>query len=374
MSRFRPVLASATLAVGLGLFGAPLPQASAAAAPRYTADVIGESGPRAIGSALNEEGQVTGWLEAGPGSAQQAFVWGRQTGLLGLGTLGGTSSMARDINDRGQIVGSYQLANGRSHAFIYDQGAVRALDTPGALSSWANGINAGGQMTGTVELADGVPRPFVHDGSTMQIVDGTDCCHRANAINDLGDIVGSSQASVWSYPNAFAYRGGQFTNLGTLPGGMMSWAYDINNRGQVVGTAEYGDLFGFIWNPESQQMHRIDSFEAGVLTRSAMAINEHGDVVGRLTDHSGARDGAYLLSDGKVVDLQGLLDPTVSARWVLNDAYDINDRGQILVSAYDPSSWDYRTLLLTPVPEPETVVLMSAGLLLLGLKARRRAG
>lgn len=380
MSRFRSVLASLALSAGFALFGAPLQQANAAIAERYAVDLVGEWGQRAFGTALNEHGQVTGWFDAGPASSpQQAFVWSRQSGLLGLGFSGGTGSMAQDVNDLGQVVGSYTLANGRSQAFIHDQGGMRALDTPGAVNSWATGINAHGQVTGTVELSGGSIRPFVHDGNTMQVVEGQGCCLRSNAINDHGHIVGQSERPGPSYPTIlsepFVYRDGQLSFLGALQGGAISWASDINNQGLIVGTSddEDGVMSGFLHDPY-RGMTRLGSF-GDYTVRSAVAINELGEMVGGFVNfYDGDRTGAYLLSDGTLVDLQGLLSASAGAQWTLTEARGINDRGQILVWAYDTSSSAHGSLLLTPVPEPETIALLAVGLALLVVKARRAAG
>jgi probable HAF family extracellular repeat protein len=66
-----------------------------------------------------------------------------------LGTLGGNSSSASGINDRGQIVGFSTTASGDFHAFLYENGVMTDLGTlPGSNFSVANGINNRGDVVG----------------------------------------------------------------------------------------------------------------------------------------------------------------------------------------------------------------------------------
>ncbi len=64
---------------------------------------------------------------------------------------GALGTIARDINDSGQIVGSYSEIGGpntfvhRLYGFLYDnlyeKGAYSKIEYPGAFFTWANGIN-----------------------------------------------------------------------------------------------------------------------------------------------------------------------------------------------------------------------------------------
>jgi probable HAF family extracellular repeat protein len=55
----------------------------------------------------------------------------------------------------------------------------------------------------------------------------------ASDVNDLGQVVGSASTPSGDY-HAFLYQNGTMTDLGTL-GGTTSYASGINNSGQIVG-------------------------------------------------------------------------------------------------------------------------------------------
>ena len=73
------------------------------------------------GWAMNNRQEVVGWSEDANGRTR-AFFWRPGHGMQSLGTLGGTESSAFGINDARQVVGSSLTADGNSHAFLWTPG------------------------------------------------------------------------------------------------------------------------------------------------------------------------------------------------------------------------------------------------------------
>jgi probable HAF family extracellular repeat protein len=81
--------------------------------------------------------------------------------ITDLGTLGGSSSYAYGINNRGEVVG-YIFAPGSTHAFLYSARTMTDLGTLNGYATYAQSINDAGQIVG---YAIG-PSSTDHDSNT----------------------------------------------------------------------------------------------------------------------------------------------------------------------------------------------------------------
>jgi probable HAF family extracellular repeat protein len=140
---------------------------------------------------INDRGQVVGELEVQPFS--HAFLYSSGT-TRDLGTLGSDPSSSVDsINDHGQIVGS-----AAGHAFLYSDGKMRDLGTLGGQSSTANCINNRGEVVGSSETANGGQVAFLYRGcqmldlNTLITPNSGPPLASATSINDAGQIVASA--------------------------------------------------------------------------------------------------------------------------------------------------------------------------------------
>jgi probable HAF family extracellular repeat protein len=233
---------------------------------QYT--VLGKVSVDANVNGINDKDQAVGVTTVKGNS--HAFVAGNKAmKLKDLGTLGGTFSSAADINNMGQVVGTSTTLDGSTHAFIIIKGQMKDLGTlPGAYTS------------------------------------------RANAINDRGQVVGSSTFPTFTPTgHAFVTVNGVMTDLGSLTATSNSIAFDINNKGQIVGT-------------------NIDS---GI---------QHG------TPQSDPDIRAFATVKGKMQDLNGLIP--LNSQWKLTTANAINDKGQITGCGINPTG-SQGAFVLSPV-------------------------
>lgn len=167
----------------------------------------------------------------------------------------------------------------------------------------------------------------------------------ASAINNRGQIVGSSSLSGDTVFHAFLYSHGRMTDL--FPGSAGSDASDINNRGQIVGTL---GSQAFLYS-----RGQVIQFGLGGANSSAFGINDRGDVVG-WSELAGGPEfifHAFLYRNGRTIDLTPNL-PTDGADAANSIAQAINDRGIVVgssasVSAFPPRSspflWRKGTLI-----------------------------
>jgi hypothetical protein len=83
-------------------------------------------------------------------------------------------------------------------------------------------------------------------------------------------------------------------------------------------------------------------------------INNRGQVVGAAYSYPLGEYRPMLWENGNPYDLNDLIDP--ASEWTLVRAYHINNLGQILAFGIYGGQ-DY-SVLLTPVPEPATVLIL----------------
>jgi probable HAF family extracellular repeat protein len=323
-----------TLVVSIGVFAASAKATTEDDGPRKAGySIVGLGVPNAsTAEDVNRRGQVVG-------VSQTAFVY-RDGGLTNLPTLGGPFSVAWAINDRGDIVGTSELASGfpNEHAFLYRRGQLHDLGTLGGAFSQAKDINNKGTIVGSSWIGFGQLRAFVYrDGVMTALLPDTGGATAAEAVNERGQIVGSAGN------HAFVYDRRVTKDLGTL-GGPTSEAKDINDRGQVVGSSNTatGSISAFLYTDGAMRDVGTVAAYAGSLGE---AINNRGQVVGELLPvDSDDPTHAFLYSRGKLRDLNDLLPP--DSGWELNFALGINDRGQIVgVGVHDGLQ---RGFLMTP--------------------------
>jgi probable HAF family extracellular repeat protein len=178
-----------------------------------------------------------------------------------------------------------------------------------------NDVNNIGQVVGYTNS-----KAFLSIDGNMQFIGNLGSTFSyAYGINNSGQIVGNADTA-----GAFIYSNGNMQALGTL-GGLVSKAYGINDSGQVVGVSATSDnsTHAFLYSNGSMQ----DLGTLGGTYSAATAINNGGQVVGDSATQDNSTH-AFLYSNGSIQDL-GTLGGSGSF------ATGINDNSQVVGNSYD---------------------------------------
>jgi probable HAF family extracellular repeat protein len=228
------------------------------------------------------------------GTQTRAFLW--QNGQMqDLGTLGGNDAFASYLNERGQVAGvSYTNSTPNpvtgiptQDPFLWENGTMLDLGSLGGTSASPTALNNRGQVIGVSSLAgDQIFDPFLWDEGKLidlntHTIGGNPIT--ANALNDAGEIVGGG-----SFPNrvfdAYVWRNGAATDLGTLNSDCFSEAVAINSRSQVVGyslSCDGSTLRSFLWERGSMiDLNTLIPPNSGLQLAETIAINDRGEIAG----------------------------------------------------------------------------------------------
>ena len=164
-----------------------------------------------------------------------------------LDVSGGTNTVARGINNSGDVVGFYSLAgHSGHHGFLYLDGSFATIDVPGATGTQAVAINDRGEIVGTFTDAHG-EHGFLYVGGAFTTIDAPDATYTtATSIDNAGDIVGTFTGGD-SLSHGFRYTNGVFSTTESS----IDARSDVNDAGQIVGSYldGSGESHGFLATP-----------------------------------------------------------------------------------------------------------------------------
>lgn len=314
-------------------------------------------------AALNNESQVAGT------AGTSAFLYIKNgKGMEDLGK-DSVDSIARGfgINSLGVVAGDSTFGKTQvSHAAMFANGTAIDLGTLKKAGDYsrANGINSLGQVVGFAgDRRDGQnSRAFIMSTANRfsHMIDlGTLGGNYAQAlgINDSGFVTGNAQIvdsiSTGRTSHAFIWETNTgMLDLGTI-GGDFSYGTSINEKNHVAGYSTIG--------PDNNRVHAFlnkdnEMIDLGSLSGSslgldfsyALAVNVNDQVVGyAYLPSDGPWSVAFVYSNGLMVNLNDLIGDA-SENYRLDCATGINDKGEIVVIAYNNSAEAYHAVLLTP--------------------------
>ena len=325
-------------------------------------------------------GSENGAIDPAAGTPEYFAVLWEHGKIMDLGTLGGTSSLAVQANNRRQVIGFAQNAipdsfslvglGTQTRAFIWENGVMRDLLALGGPDSFPQYINDRGQVAGVSYISDiadsntGVPQidPFLWENGKMKDLGnfgGANSGPFINGLNNYGEVTGTMLLADNITQRGFLWDGEKLMDLGSLAGSFTA-ANGLNDAGEVIGSSglDGGNTFhAFLWkNGVMTDLGTVD----GDPCSDARSINSSGQVAGE----SQASDGnggcvfqfthAVLWENGGPgVDLNTLIPPGSSMQ--LTGAFWINDRGEITGRGLPPDCDNIdacgRAFLLIPCDE-----------------------
>ncbi len=353
-------------------------------ATRYTVADLGtlSGGNSSQPFFITKNGRVAGSSNLADGWSH-AVVWSTEQ-AIDLGTLGGSNSIAFGVTNDGRAAGEAEVSasdpNGEDFCgfgthliclpFESANRVMNPLPTLGGNNGVATAISNRGAAAGFAENSTpdpGCPAPqilhfkpviwengVVHKLPTFQRdPDGV-----AEQINDYGQVVGGSGTCAPFNTNflynlvpvhALLWEKGKAIDLGNLGGQTGeaggNIAYDINNRGQVVGNSDLpGDttFHAFLWTRKTG-MRDLGTL-SGDLASVSISINNGGAVVGASLD-ANFSPRAFLWEKGVMTDLNTLL--VGNSPLYLLTGCSINSRGEITGLGL-ASTGEIHTYLATP--------------------------
>ncbi len=123
------------------------------------------------------------------------------------------------------------------------------------------------------------------------------------------------------------------SDLGTLPGDLYSFSSGINDSGQVVGASSAtltSPRHAFLYSAQTGMIDLPTPLNGPEPSSEAWGINDSGQVVGDYTQVNGLPGEGFLYQNGVVIGISNPVSPGASGGLALGSARAINDHGQIV--------------------------------------------
>jgi len=280
---------------------------------------------------LNARGQVSFSMQAPNGGAIGYFFNGRST--QDIASLGGNYTLANDLNNLGQIVGTSDLARGVPHAFVWSaESGMRDLRSANTGNAYGFAINNRGVATGFVfgVSGGGAFRWSAASGLEDLGALAAGAGSGGSELNDAGLITGTSGNGA-NQRHAFAWtRSGGMVDISPSAGIQDALPVAVAPQGEVGGAylpafgyPNYPNYQPFLW---SRTAGLISLPTAGAIAGGVSAMTADLRIVGTLT-RADDTQRAVFWRRGAPARVLGTLGGRFSR------GIDINSKGQIVGDA-----------------------------------------
>ena len=296
-----------------------------------------------LASGLSDKGYTVGTCTQEQGEETRAFLY-RGGVTTNVGVLSGfNQGRGFGVNNHGDVVGysGVSFDPTLNDAFLFHAGAMENIEQWASFAmgdTVASDINDAGQIIGS----DDYDRAVYWQAGQDPIYLAGEIPTRANAINASGQIVGAAQFG--SGRHIVRWDNLVPVDLGALPGGY-SEGNDIADNGFIAGTGFTPQgARAFFYDPGTAQLTVIGTL--GGANSYGNGVSSAGVVVGYATD-PGAGWNGFVWRSGRLYELDQLVSGnSPTDPWDIQSALAINEKGEILALAYNSTSTGY--LLLHP--------------------------
>jgi probable HAF family extracellular repeat protein len=311
---------------------------------------------------IDDAGVVVGSYED-TGGTTHAFYFedGRYTTFNYPGFRPGDNTSAVAVNSVGVIAGDFSSASG-SFGFLFSNGVYTKIALPGSSATNVTGLDVSNRAVG-YSLVGGQVESFVYDQGHYATLDvpGEDRTYVGTISDTGGFVIGSAQNStptggVISEGFIYSIATGSYTTVNyssdTVPASEVSatTANAVNSSGQVVGTyTSGGETYGYLYSngvftPITPSTDAVDV--------DPSSINDKGDIVGEFKDSSGIvhgfldHDGAYTIFDVAGTQFTNPVSINNSDQ-IVGDYLDSNGISQIFLAEPEPACFCRSTLIVS---------------------------
>jgi probable HAF family extracellular repeat protein len=268
-------------------------------------------GTASAGLAINNEPIIVGLATDSNLDLQRPF-WDANTGaIVGFADNFDPAATAvpEHLNNNREMAGTEVISSGRLFRGIYWNASGEAFGLPpltgidpvfGEVHIMAHGINNLGQIVGSSQDENFTSHAVLWQNKNTAPID-LGVVGDSNAVNDLSHVVGN----IFGSPvHGFLWRNGGVTQLSPPSGQVVSEASAINNTGLIAGKS---NIFPVVWEYDPRNPGRAPRVQqlpipAGFFSATTTAVNDSGDVVG-YAGSPNIDSHAILWRDGIAIDL-----------------------------------------------------------------------